>query len=406
MEHSAQDLHFIASAFGRFAKIGKLPGGGFTRLGYTDTEDRMHAVFASYAKELGCSYIQDEAGNSYLVNDPSDGYCLIASHLDSVIEGGEYDGAAGVIAGLMCLRWARRDGLRVPLRVGAFRCEESSNFGLCTIGSGLITHESYKENIDSLKGKDGRTIAEVFREKGWSLHPKKISGIGEYLEMHIEQGKVLDETKTEVGIVGTIAGPKRYRMYLNGMADHSGATPMSMRNDALCAAAAIILEVERIGHREAAYNSVATVGVLNNAPNVMNVIPGEVTIGIDMRGIQKESLDRMERDLLRAVKSICQFRRIDYRKEKINDVSPIRMSPETEEGLVKAARELGLSFRRMPSGAGHDAMSFPPLCRTGMVFIPCRAGISHNKLEYTTIPSVADGTAVMYRYLKDRYGTR
>jgi N-carbamoyl-L-amino-acid hydrolase len=249
MEHSAQDLHFIASAFGRFAKIGKLPGGGFTRLGYTDTEDRMQAVFASYSKELGCSYIQDEAGNSYLVNDPSDGYCLIASHLDSVIEGGEYDGAAGVIAGLMCLRWARRDGLRVPLRVGAFRCEESSNFGLCTIGSGLITHESYKENIDSLIGKDGRTIAEVFREKGWSLHPKKISGIGEYLEMHIEQGKVLDETKTEVGIVGTIAGPKRYRMYLSGMADHSGATPMSMRNDALCAAAAIILEVERIGHR-------------------------------------------------------------------------------------------------------------------------------------------------------------
>ena len=108
----------------------------------------------------------------------------------------------------------------------------------------------------------------------------------------------------------------------------------------------------------------------------------------------------------KAVKSICQFRRIDCRQEKINDVSPIRMSPETEEGLVKAARELGLSFRRMPSGAGHDAMSFPPLCRTGMVFIPCRAGISHNKLEYTTIPSVADGTAVMYRYLKDRYGTR
>ena len=179
MEHSAQDLHFIASAFGRFAKIGKLPGGGFTRLGYTDTEDRMHAVFASYAKELGCSYIQDEAGNSYLVNDPSDGYCLIASHLDSVIEGGEYDGAAGVIAGLMCLRWTRRDGLRVPLRVGAFRCEESSNFGLCTIGSGLITHESYKENIDSLKAKDGSTIAEVFREKGWSLHPTKISRIGE-----------------------------------------------------------------------------------------------------------------------------------------------------------------------------------------------------------------------------------
>ena len=159
MEHSAQDLHFIASAFGRFAKIGKLPGGGFTRLGYTDTEDRMHAVFASYAKELGCSYIQDEAGNSYLVNDPSDGYCLIASHLDSVIEGGEYDGAAGVIAGLMCLRWARRDGLRVPLRVGA-KLRTLIQQGLIEERGKLLDIETGEARFSSVPGSSVRQCCE------------------------------------------------------------------------------------------------------------------------------------------------------------------------------------------------------------------------------------------------------
>ena len=252
MEHPADDLLFCTDAFSRFASVGRLPGGGVTRLGYSETEDRMHEIFASFAAELGCMYLTDDAGNSYVTDSAEDGYVLVASHLDSVIGGGVYDGPGGVIAGLMVLRHAMREGLHVPVRVGAFRCEESSNFGLCTIGSGLITQDSYADSVGGLKGKDGRTLGEIFREKGWSLAPKRISGIREYLELHIEQGKVLEETGTETGVVTTIAGPDRWRFYLSGMADHSGATPMSMRYDALCAAAEIILEVENAGKREAA----------------------------------------------------------------------------------------------------------------------------------------------------------
>ena len=298
------------------------------------------------------------------------------------------------------MKWAMEDGLKLPIRVGAFRCEESSNFGCCTIGSGLITKEVYKQDIGGLVSKDGETLEEIFRQNGYTLHPNKISGIKQYLELHIEQGKVLEECQTSVGIVTTIAGPKRFHICLRGTAEHSGATPMSMRYDALCAAAEIILEIERIGKREAAYQSVATVGVVNNHPNVLNVIPGEVELGVDIRGIETSSLNRMERDMKEAAKLICKNRGIQYLDEKIGDIPPINMSDAVEMGLEQAAKRLGISSRRMLSGAGHDAMSFANICDTGMVFIPCLKGISHNRTEFTSILSICDGARVIYEYLK------
>ena len=232
------------------------------------------------------------------------------------------------------------------------------------------------------------------------LHPKKISGLRRYLELHIEQGKVLEECKTQVGIVGTIAGPVRYRVYLRGMAEHSGATPMDMRSDALCAAAEIILEMEKIGKWESAYESVATVGVVQNHPNVLNVIPGRVELGVDMRGIDQDSLDRMERAFKAAVRESCKKRGVEYVAEKINSIPPIDMSAAVEDGLEQAAKRLGISSRRMPSGAGHDAMSFAEICDSGMVFIPCRGGVSHNPSEHAELTDICDGARVMYEYLK------
>lgn len=244
-------------------------------------------------------------GNTYASNANGKEYYLIGSHLDSVIEGGRYDGVAGIIAGLMVMRWAREDGVNIPLRVGAFRCEESSNFGCCTIGSGLITKEIYKQDVGSLVSKAGKSLEQIFRERSLNLHPSRINGVKQYLELHIEQGKVLEEAGTPVGIVQTIAGPRRFKLYLRGMAEHSGATPMGMRCDAMCAASEIILELERIGNREAVYQSVATVGVVNNHPNALNVIPGEVELGVDIRGIEVSSLDRIEREMRESARRIC-----------------------------------------------------------------------------------------------------
>ena len=348
MERRPKDIQYCERLFQSFYEIGSTPQGGVTRLGYTETEDAMHEVFKGLGRELGASVITDEVGNTYVTNTDEDGYTLIGSHLDSVIEGGRYDGVAGVMAGLMVMRWAKEDGIRIPLRVGAFRCEESSNFGCCTIGSGLITHEVYKQDIGHLMSKDGESLESIFERRGLTLHPKKISGLRRYLELHIEQGKVLEECKTQVGIVGTIAGPVRYRVYLRGMAEHSGATPMDMRSDALCASAEIILEMEKIGKWESAYESVATVGVVQNHPNVLNVIPGRVELGVDMRGIDQDSLDRMERAFKAAVRESCKKRGVEYVAEKINSIPPIDMSASVEDGLEQAAKRLGISSRRMP----------------------------------------------------------
>ncbi len=400
MIHKKEDIKYCESLVESFYGIGCGTEGGVTRLGYTKEEDLMHEEFKQLGKALKCENFADEVGNTYIANNNKEDYYLIGSHLDSVIEGGRYDGVAGIIAGLLVLKWAKEDELDVPIRVGAFRCEESSNFGCCTIGSGLVTKEATKQEIGGLEGRDGRTLSEVFDEYGYSFNPKKISGIREYLEVHIEQGKILEEYNTEIGVVFTVAGPKRYLLHLHGTAEHSGTTPMMMRNDALCAAAEIILEVERIGNRESFCQSVATIGVIENQPNALNVVPGTVQLGVDMRGVDIASLDRMERSMLEAAQAICAKRGINFIEEKIGSIPPIEMSKEVQARIEGAAKDLGLSTRMMVSGAGHDAMSFASLCDTGMVFIPCKKGISHNKMEFTTIENICNGARVLYECIR------
>lgn len=401
MENRIEDVQYCEKLFDSFYDVGCTETGGVTRLGYSAQEDQMHEVFAGLAKELNCKILKDEVGNTYASNANGKEYYLIGSHLDSVIEGGRYDGVAGIIAGLMVMRWAREDGVNIPLRVGAFRCEESSNFGCCTIGSGLITKEIYKQDVGSLVSKAGKSLEQIFRERSLNLHPSRINGVKQYLELHIEQGKVLEEAGTPVGIVQTIAGPRRFKLYLRGMAEHSGATPMGMRCDAMCAASEIILELERIGNREAVYQSVATVGVVNNHPNALNVIPGEVELGVDIRGIEVSSLDRIEREMRESARRICKKRGIEYLEVKTSEIPPIDMSEDVQNGLEMAARRLGVNCRRMVSGAGHDAMSFAGICNTGMVFIPCVKGISHNRMEFASITDICEGARVMYEYLKE-----
>ena len=406
MKHPVEDIEYAEYLFDRFYSIGSTENGGVTRLGYTETEDQMHKAFVELGEEKGYKSYTDEVGNTYLYDESckedEDGeYYLVASHLDSVVEGGRYDGVSGIIAGLLILNWAKQDGIRLPLHVGAMRCEESSNFGRSTIGSGLITKEVYEHDIGEAVNREGITLREVFKERGYHLEPKRIQGVKEYIELHIEQGKVLEEYEDAVGIVQTIAGPRRFLIHIKGNAEHSGATPMGMRTDALCAAAELILEVEEIGKSESIYQSVATVGTVKVAPNALNVIPGEVTLGVDMRGIDSGSLDRMETRLKSACKKICDKRKVKYYREKTSDIPPINMSAELQQKLLAAAKKLRIPHRSMISGAGHDAMSFANICESAMVFIPCAKGISHNKKEFTTIESICDGSRVIYEHFKE-----
>ncbi|MGL5313310.1 MAG: hydantoinase/carbamoylase family amidase [Peptostreptococcaceae bacterium] len=401
MASRREDVQYLEYIFGQFYDIGVNSYGGVTRLGYTKVEDEMHEKFMVLGKEQKLHTYTDEVGNTFVANDISNKeYYLIGSHLDSVVNGGRYDGVAGVLAGLLILNWAKHDNIDIPIRVAAFRCEESSNFGKCTIGSGLITGELSKDEVRGLVSKTGRSIIEIFNNKGYSLSPKKIENVKQYLELHIEQGKVLDEYDIKVGIVSDIAGPRRFDVCIHGEAEHSGATPMDMRADALCAAAEFVLELERLGKKEAYRKSVTTVGVLNNSPNVLNVIPGEVNLGVDIRGIDIESLDAIENNMSISINNISEKRDVKFFIQSTGRFDPVKMSSYMQKKLIECSERLRISHKVMPSGAGHDAMAFSKLCDTAMVFIPCYKGISHNKSEFSSLLSIYDGAKVIYEYLK------
>lgn len=401
MTSKREDVQYLEDVFGKFYDIGANSYGGVTRLGYSKVEDEMHNMFKNLGEDEDFYTYIDEVGNTYVANDISDKeYYLLGSHLDSVVNGGRYDGVAGVIAGLLILSWAKNDKLDMPIRVAAFRCEESSNFGKCTIGSGLITKELTKDDVRGLVSKTGKSIIEIFNNKEYNLNPKKIENIKQYLELHIEQGKVLEEYGIKVGIVSDIAGPRRFNLCIHGEAEHSGATPMDMRQDALCAASEFILKLEKIGKEEAYRKSVTTVGVISNAPNVLNVIPGEVNLGIDIRGIDIDSLDSIVEKMNIAIKEISQKRYVKFFLQEAGSFDPVKMSSYMQKKLIECSDKLKISHKVMPSGAGHDAMAFTKLCDTAMVFIPCYRGISHNKSEFSSLLSIYDGARVIYEYLK------
>lgn len=388
---------YCSHLFELFQPVGALENGGVTRLGYSDVEDEMHRIFQSEARALGLSIQVDEAGNCFASNTEGDAY-LIGSHLDSVVEGGRYDGVAGVIAGLLTARLAREEGVNLPLRIAAWRCEESSRFGCATIGSGLVTGHLNGADIADLKDKEGRSVQEVFQAKGFSLHPARIQHVKQYLELHIEQGKVLESKQLTAGIVTGIVAPHRWMVRIEGMAEHSGATPMDLREDALAAASELILAIEDIGRREE--DSVATVGIIHNEPNVMNVIPGVTEIGVDLRSLKQEHLEHMDELLEEAMKRISEERHVTITRTLRSKGTPVQLDKTVEDGLMAAAEKLGIPAQYMPSGAGHDAMEFPDLCPTGMVFIPCEKGISHNRLEKASLADVCKGAEVLYTYLK------
>ena len=402
MNIPAEKLEDIKALMTLFAEPGSLDGGGVTRLGYSPEEDRMHEIFRGWGEENGFIAYTDAVGNSFLENDAATaaaeegrGCILTGSHLDSVVRGGRYDGVAGVAAGMACLKWLKESGTEVPLRVAAFRCEESSAFGRSTLGSGLVTGAIDGDDVADFTDPGGRTLRDAFAAAGYDLHPQKISGVSAYFELHIEQGKVLETLGKDVGIVEAIAGPRRFRVVIDGEADHSGATPMDMRSDALCAAAELILAVEKIGQSEGRFRSVATVGIIKNYPNVMNVIPGWVELGIDTRGIMPGSFGRMEQRIRIAAEDIARDRGVEITMARQYEDQPRTMSAQLMAELEQSARSLGAQPHQMMSGAGHDALSFADTVPTAMLFIPCRGGISHNANEYATEEAICTGAMVL-----------
>ncbi|MEE3488276.1 MAG: Zn-dependent hydrolase [Bulleidia sp.] len=396
------DISYVNASLHQYHDIGAGER-GVTRPGYSETENQMHTLFTRQAESLGLTVYHDCYGNSYASFAKELPVVLIASHLDSVVEGGRFDGPAGVITGLLIQKWNLEEHAGLPVTCGALRCEESSRFGHATIGSGLATGQFQIEDAGAWKDSNGITLAEELQKHENDGPVPDYSRLQEYLELHIEQGRVLEESRKELGIVTSIAGNHRIFLDLKGMAEHSGATPMNLRNDALCAAAEVILAVEHIAEEEWKEHSVGTVGVVENHPNVMNVVPGETKLRIDLRSQSADSLARMEEAVLMQTKQICERRGITLDVERITRTQPVMMNKDIAEGLMKACEAEGNSGMYMPSGAGHDAMHYAEITHAGMVFIPCLHGISHNPAEHAEAEDIVKGARAMYAYLKEEF---
>ncbi|MGL5513859.1 MAG: Zn-dependent hydrolase, partial [Sporomusa sp.] len=286
-----------------------------------------------------------------------------------------------------------------PIEIVVFMAEESSRFGVATLGSKAFCGKLSLEQLEQYKDKQGVTLAQAMRQRG--LEPEKLASVQYrdrikcFLELHIEQGKVLETMGNQVGIVTGIAAPSRFQVVVSGQADHSGATPMKLRQDALTAAAEIILKVEQLATDEGHNGTVGTTGIIKAEPGVMNVIPGRVELGIDIRGISQTSKEQVVAALMTAIDEIQERRGVGVAIATLADEKPVEISQEIVEFLHDIAKQQKLTNMLMPSGAGHDAMHLAAIAPTGMIFIPCKDGISHNPAEWASIEDVTAGARLL-----------
>jgi len=395
------DPRRIARFLDDVADVGADRRGGWTRLAFSPEERAAHAVFAEWAAAIGLAVRVDAVGNSY-AEPPGAGDApalLAGSHLDTVPRGGSFDGVAGVAAALEVARVLGESGRATrPFTAIAFSAEEGARFGAPCIGSRVATGAFTAETLRSLVDADGRSAAELAREVG--LRPDDATdavwrdgSAAAYVELHIEQGAVLESRRRTLGLVDAIGGSTRVELALAGRADHSGTTPMSLRRDALTAASELVLEVERMAMLHP--TTVATVGRLQVDPGVLTAVPGLVELTLDVRDVDSDRQRDLAEGILNAAARIAARRGLDVTASLISDLSPVVLHRTVRERLAEAAAALGLSFAVLRSGATHDAAHVARRMPAGMALVPSRGGVSHQPDEWSSVEDIARGADVM-----------
>lgn len=386
---------------------------GFTRLGYSKEETDSKKEFKSIAEDLNMITYEDFAGNYWALwrVDKEAPIVAMGSHLDTVYNGGGYDGVVGVLTALAAVKKLKDKGFKPKknIAVVVFSCEESARFGISTIGSKALSGLLDTQALAAITDKNGISIKEAVNQSGlnWedikkaSLHSKKIE---RFIEVHIEQGKKLLNSGKEIGIVHKIARPTRFIVSCKGVTNHTGTTEMKDRQDALSAIAPLISEVEKATNNINDRSSnplVATVSTLSLTPNAMNMIPGEVSLGIDIRSTDKLLKNELVNTIKDFIENIEQTKNVDINLNKIADDLPVELNEDIQEELFLACNKVGFTSMKMNSGAGHDVMNMSSICASGLLFIPCKDGVSHNPQEYTAVSNILNGTNVLAQYIED-----
>lgn len=393
----------------RFAQIGSTPEEGVTRLAFSPEEREALRRMEGLLRAEGLVARRDAVGNLFGRREgaaPGLPALTVGSHLDTVPDGGRFDGALGVIAGLEIVRVLREQGLqtRHPVEVVAFVGEEAARFGMGCIGSRAAVGTLDLPRLLTARDLRGVSGAEALRQAG--LAPENFPSavrqhqeIAAFLELHIEQGRVLETEKKAIGIVTDVANYTRLNVEVLGRADHSGTTPMPLRRDALTAAAEMVLAVEEAVTALGQAPSVGTVGVLRVDPCAVNVIPGRAVFEVDVRDIDFDRKSRIARRIQERIAAIGARRGVEAKVTVPSDGRPVALAASVVETIQEAAGDLGISARRMVSGAGHDAMHLALFAPAGMIFVPSREGRSHSHLEWTDLADLVPGVEVLLETL-------
>ena len=378
------------------------PGSGISRPTFSQEYQYATSYVVEELNKIGAEISICLAGNirGRISGSSKDGPAIMmGSHLDTVAHGGQFDGVVGVVTALEAARIIVEDKIthRLPVDVVIFAEEEGSRFGRGLLGSSICTGQMNTERLASIKDDRGISYPEAMAQAGLiiddhrRLKPRNIRAM---LEIHIEQGAVLENSGHRIGLVEAIAGIRQLNITIKGTADHAGTTPMEDRSDPLQAAAEIILAVDKIA-RNTGPNTVATVGRITCEPAQVNVIPGLVKLSVDVRDSNKTLLETAVTAINQTVKEICAARGLVFEIAQLSEAEPVTLAKNIIDLLAENAREKNVQPYKMISGAGHDTALIAEIAEAGMIFVPSRDGLSHCPQEYTRLEDIALGCEIL-----------
>jgi beta-ureidopropionase / N-carbamoyl-L-amino-acid hydrolase len=384
------------------AKIGATEKGGVCRLALTDLDRQARDLFRRWCEEAGCTVSVDKMGNMFARRPGRDNTLppvMTGSHIDSQPTGGKFDGAYGIMAGLEVLRTLKDFNYETqrPIEVAVWTNEEGSRFAPAMVASGVFAGVFDLDYGLSRTDTDGKSMGEELAHIGYA--GSEIVGgrpVAAFFEAHIEQGPILEAEKKTIGVVNGAQGQRWYEVVLTGQEAHAGPTPMRRRKDALVGASRLVTAVNKIGLDNQPY-ACATVGMMQVSPNSRNTIPGKVFFTIDFRHPSDETLSKMDAAIRAEAEKVCKEIGLELDFKQIWYSPPVKFAESCVSAVRTAAEDLGFQSMDIISGAGHDACYISRVAPTGMVFVPCENGISHNEVENATKEDLAAGCDVLLR---------
>jgi ureidoglycolate amidohydrolase len=379
-----------------------------TRVVFTEQDRTARAWLKDRFAEAGLTIREDAVGNTFARwNGANPGLPPVAtgSHVDAIPHAGKYDGVVGVLGGLEAIRALQRAGFQPerPIELIMFTSEEPTRFGLGCLGSRLISGTLAPATAAALTDSEGQTLDSVRQQAGFTapLDAVRIApgSYSAFVELHIEQGPILEQEKIPLGLVTHIAAPASFRMTIDGEGGHAGGRLMPGRRDALCAASEMILAVEHAALNSGAIDTVGTVGICQVHPGAVNSIPSRVQFSLDLRDTDAARRDRVQAEIEAAISQIAQHRGVSVTIDTINSDPPAESSPEILAALTAACEVEVLPYRRMVSRAYHDSSFMSRIAPIAMLFIPCRGGVSHRPDEYSSPEEIVRGVKVLARTL-------